>query len=398
MTLPSPALGDRSLFPALKARAYLNHGGISPPSRAVSQAVRALLDDYEANGAGGYLRWAEQRERLRSLMARLLGASPGDIALSPNTTRGVSDIALCFRFRPGDGLALFEGEFPSNVTPWQRAAELHGLRVQMLSLDGFRRSADEGLASLEAALTRGVRLVAVSAVQFQTGHRMPLAAMSALCHRHGARLFVDAVQAVGAVPLDVTREGIDYLAAGSHKWMMGLEGAGLVYVRPEALGDLSPRVAGWLSHTEATRFLFEGAGLLRYDRPIKASAAFLEGGNVNAAGCAGLEASLGLIEALGVEAIHAHVNRYLDRLEEGLLALGFRSERSVRHEERSCTLSVLPPDDRPIAAWSLALGERGVACATPDGRLRFTPHWPNALDEVPFVLDAVREVASRRGG
>lgn len=390
-----PALGDRSLFPALRPLAYLNHGGISPPSRPVSGAVRALLDDYEASGAAAFPRWAAQRERLRARIARVINAAPADVALAPNTTRGISDIALCFRWRPGDAVLGFLGEFPSNVTPWQRAAALHKLDLRLLPLDPFARSHDEGLALLDAELARGARLVAVSAVQFQTGLRMPLAAMAERCHRRGARLFVDAVQAVGAVPVDVRATGVDFLAAGSHKWMMGLEGSGLLYASPEAAADLDPHVAGWLSHTEAVRFLFEGEGLLRYDRPIKPQISFLEGGNVNAAGCAALEASLGLIEELGVEAIFAHVGGYLDRLEEGLLARGFRSERSPRPEARSCTLAVRPPGD--LVAWGAALAERGVACATPDGRLRFTPHWPNSLGEIPGVLAAVDEAARALG-
>jgi len=395
--LPTPRLGDRSLFPSLAPRVYLNHGGVSPPSRPVAEAARAVIEDFEINGALAFARCMAQAERVRDLAGRLLNASARDVAIAINTPRSVSDVALCFRWKRGDRILLFQGEFPSNVLPWLQAARLHGLETELLPLLPFHRSHAEGLDVLDQALRRGARMVAVSAVQFQTGLRMPLAATAELCHRHGARLFVDAVQAVGAVPIDVTREAIDYLAAGSHKWMMGLNGAGILYASAEAAAELDPWAAGWLSTTEAARFLFEGEGHLRYDRPMVEGIRFLEGGNWNTAGVAALEASLGLIERLGVPAIYEHVNACNDRLEEGLRARGFRSERSAAAEARSCTLSVRPPGSQALASWAAALGERGVACATPDGRLRFTPHLPNALEEIPGVLDAIDEVRQALG-
>src|SRR5262249_23746453 len=164
---------------------------------------------------------------------------------------------------------LFEGEFPANVTPWQRAAELFGLSIAWIPLSAFAASEEEGLALLTRELERGVRLVAVSAGEFQTGLRMPVEAMAALCHAAGAEIFVDAVQCCGAVPLDAGAAGIDYLASGSHKWLMGLEGAGFLYVSPDRVDALRPNVAGWLSHEDPLDFLFRGPGLLRYDRPIK---------------------------------------------------------------------------------------------------------------------------------
>lgn len=390
-TAPTPRLGDRSLFPTLEARAYLNHGGISPASAPVRAAVLAIAEDYARRGAAAFGAWNEQRARLRGLLARLVGAgAPEDIALGTNTTRGLTDIALCVPWRAGDRVILFDGEFPANVTPWQRAAAVFGLETAFVPLAPFHASDEAGLDALARELGRGgARLVAVSAVQFQTGLRMPLARIAALCRQHGAELCVDAVQAVGAVPLDVAALGIDYLACGSHKWLMGLEGAGFVYVSPARVAALRPTVAGWLSHEEGLRFLFEGAGHLRYDRPIRKRADFLEGGNYNSAGLAALEASAGLIHAIGVPAVHAHVNAYHNALEPELLARGFTSARAREPSRRSCTLSVLPPPGVALGALYRELTARGVACATPDGYLRFTPHWPNALDEVPFVVGAV---------
>jgi selenocysteine lyase/cysteine desulfurase len=382
-------LGDRSLFPKLEARAYLNHAAVSPPSVAVRRAIEALLSDYERLGVGGVPLWVEQRARLKQKLAELVGAEPADLGFVSNTTRGVTDIALCLPWKRGDRVIVFEGEFPANVTPWQRAADVFELDVDMLPLADYGEGVEPGLQRLASELERGARLVAVSAVEFSTGLRMPLAKMSALCHKHGAELFVDGIQACGAVPLDVRASGIDYMSVGSHKWLMGLEGAAFVYARSSCARALRPCVAGWLSHEEATRFLFEGHGHLRYDRPIKKGADMLEGGATNSAGLASLEASLDLIRPLGPERIFEHVNRYLDALEPALVERGFTSRRAPQTERRSCILSLEPPPGVSIVTLRRELVERGVSCTMPDGLLRFSPHWPNSLDEVPFVLDAV---------
>lgn len=382
-------LGDRGLFPDLEARAYLNHSGISPPSAPVKLAVEGLLDEYGRKGYAAYVPWRDQRERLRAKIAHVISASSDDIAFVQSTTRGVSDIALCLPWKQNDRIVLFLGEFPSNVTPWQRAAAVFHLDITFLSLTGFDGDAALGLAELEAELARGVRLVAVSAVQFQTGLRMPLQEMTALCHSYGAEIFVDGIQACGAVPLDVSAARVDYLACGSHKWLMGIEGAGFVYIRPDRLPSLRPSVAGWMSHEDGLDFLFHGPGHLRYDRPIRKKADFLEAGNLSAASFAALGASLGLIQQLGVPAIYTHINAYLDPLEEGLVARGFESLRSKHPERRSGILSVHPPPGVPLLALHQALVAHGIACSIPDGVLRFAPHWPNAVTEVPTVLLAV---------
>ena len=133
----------------------------------------------------------------------------------------------------GARVIVFEGEYPTNVSVWQRACLQHGLTLYMLPVSDFARAEGADLSALERELSHGdVQLCAVSAVQFQSGLRMPLQRIAQLCHAHGAQLAVDAVQALGSVPFDVQALGVDYAAAGSHKWLMGSDGAGVLYIRP----------------------------------------------------------------------------------------------------------------------------------------------------------------------
>jgi selenocysteine lyase/cysteine desulfurase len=388
--LPPPRLGDRTLFPDLAAAAYLNHAGVSPPSDPVRRAVAAALAAYARGGAAAVVATLGLRARLRDKAARLLGAVPRDLALTGGATHGIQAIALSFPWRRGDRVLLLRGEFPANVTPWQRAAELFELRVDLVPLDPFLSSDAEGLAAVEEELRRGARLLALSAVQFRSGLAMPLAALAALCARHGAELFVDAIQALGAVPLEPGPLGLDYLATGAHKWLMGAEGAGFLWVKPGRAAALRPALAGWLSHEDPVSFLTDGPGHLRYDRPLRREASAFEAGSSSALSQAALEASLDLLLALGPQAIQAHANAYLDRLEPELAARGFRPLRAREPARRSAMLSCEPPPGVDVRRLREALAARGVAVAIPDGAVRFAPHWPNDAErELPAVLAAL---------
>ena len=381
-------LGDRSLFPDLEGVAYLAHAAISPMSLPVCERIAEVTRDYARGGMSGFLRWAPRLQQVRKDLAGLIGANPSELAFVANTTQGVIDVAFGIAWRKGDRVVLFDGEFPANVTPWQQAADHFGLELRWLSLTPFHRSIDEGLAELQRVLERGVRIVAVSAVQYKTGLRMPLAEMAGLCHEYDAEIFVDAIQALGATSLDVSWN-IDYLSSGSHKHLMGPEGAGFLYVADRCASSFEPRLAGWLSHEDPVAFLRGDEPRLRYDSPFRRGAQSMEIGTSNVIGLAALGASLELLSQLTVPAIHAHVEAYLDRLETGLVERGFRSHRTGAPALRSTLLSVSVPEDLRLSKLAGTLRDRGVICNTPDGLLRFAPHWPNAVDEVPDVLDAV---------
>ncbi|MFT3924711.1 MAG: aminotransferase class V-fold PLP-dependent enzyme [Myxococcales bacterium] len=391
MELRAPQLGDRSLFPDLAARAYLAHAAVSPVSSRVAQAVHRCLSDYAQRGVAAAIDMARLRADARALAAQLLHANSSEIGLVQSTSAGVIAIARSLPFLPKQRVIVFEGEFPANFTPWQLVARDLGLELVSLPLAAFLRSDEEGLALLRGELERGARLVAVSAVQFQTGLRMPLKSMAELCHAHGAELFVDAIQALGVVPLDVKELGIDYLAAGGHKFMMGLEGAGLLYVRNECLPALSLGLAGWTGHEDAFSFLMDDqAGQLRYDRPLVRATTFVEQGAVSMVGYAALSASLQMLLELGVSSIFDHVAHYLDSLEPALLALGLTSVRARERARQSAILAFKLPPGPALTQVARRLGEQGIVVSTPDGHLRLAPHFANHISEIPAVVLAVQ--------
>jgi selenocysteine lyase/cysteine desulfurase len=152
-----------------------------------------------------------------------------------------------------------------------------------------------------------------------------------------------------------------------------------------------PRTAGWLSHEDGTRFLFAGPDELRYDRPIKQTLQMLEGGSASTLGFAALDAAVDPLLSLTPAAILAHLGRYHDALEPGVVARGFRSYRAPRAAGRSGILSFQPPAGISAANVVTQLRERGVFASMPDGLLRLAPHFPNALSETETVLAALDE-------
>lgn len=392
MTPHDAVLGSRELFPELQVAVYLNHASLSPPSLPVQAAVERSLKGYASQGMAWYVEEMECRDRLRTQLAQLIGGRSEDLGLVANTSAGVLAVALCLDWQRGDRIVLFDGEFPTNITPWQQAARREGLEIVWQKADDFRLDRAAALQRLEDELRSGVRLVAVSAVEFTTGQRMPLETIGELCGRYQAELFVDGIQALGIVPMDAPTLGIHYFTAGSHKWLMGPEGLGCLWVDPDVADRLQPNVAGWLSHDDPFAFLTQGPGHLRYDRGFQPGARMVEAGTFNSFGAAGLEASIGLIEQIGVAQIFDHVQKWHDAIEPRLIERGFESARMTEQEGKSGSLCLRPPADQSAPAWARALAELGVSISSPDGWLRLSPSWPNGLDEVEAVLQAVDRI------
>ncbi|MEZ4447443.1 MAG: aminotransferase class V-fold PLP-dependent enzyme [Polyangiaceae bacterium] len=392
------ALADRSLFSRLETEAYLNHAAIAPLADPVVAAMEGVSEGLARRGVDVVMELFEIRTRLRASLAQLVNApSPESIGIVANTTTGVIDVALCHPWQRGDRVVLTRGEFPANVTPWQRAAALFELEVVWLEAP-TATTMEAWLEGLRRVLEEGAALVALSAVQFQTGLRMPLERIGPMCRDAGARLFVDAIQACGVVPVDVVAQGIDYLACGSHKWLMGPPGLAFVYVAPELGETLAPHVAGWTSHQEGTSFLFEGVGHLRYDRPFLPAPLSFEGGMPSFHGMAGLLASTEMLLGVGIGAIADHVDRYHQALAPQMVARGFEPLRAEDPTLRSGIASFRPPGDVTVPALHQALDARRVSCAIPDGVLRLSPHFPNAAGEHQGVLAALDEALAQLRG
>ncbi len=247
----------RSLFPVLERVAYLNTGSVGPVPTLAAEAARSELEDALRNGRGGkahFDRVIEMGDRLRARVGALMGALPGEIALTGATTDGVNAVLAGLDLRPGDELLTSDEEHPGLLAPLGSARERRGVRVRVAPF-----------AELAGAVTAKTRLVACSHVGWQTGRVIDAEALSAT----GAPVLLDGAQGLGAVPVDVGALGCDYYAASGQKWLCGPIGSGYLYVRSERIAELAPAAPSYQSLSEPLRAL---------DLPLREGAARFDGG------------------------------------------------------------------------------------------------------------------------
>lgn len=364
----------RAEFPWADETVYLNNASIGP----LPERTRLALEAFNQRRATPFR--LPDRDLFgtltesRRLIAGLLSATPEEIALTVNTSFGLGVAARALPLRPRDVVLVSDREFPANVYPWLRLRET-GVEVELVPTTAAGWPDEARI--LRRLEDPRVRALAVSLVQFSNGYRVDLAALSAATRRTGAYLVVDAIQAVGQVPVDLRRTPVDVLACGGQKWLLSPWGSGFVYVRRELIPELSPAVTGWMA--------FEGTDdltrLTAYDDTLRADARRFELITLPYQDFAGMNASLGLVLELGVERIQAH----LQRLHEPVLAWAEHTGAQV----------VSPLGEHGSGILCLAPGEVGEAfrrlkaariiCSLREGAIRLSPHGYNTVDEMERV-------------
>jgi selenocysteine lyase/cysteine desulfurase len=356
---------------------YLNAASTGPlPERT----VRAQDAFTRKRAAPHRLDQEEQFRALsdsRGLIARLIGADVTEIALATNTSSGINLAAWALRLGPGDAVVIPDLEFPANVYPWMAAAEARGFTLH-------RVPARDGLidhAALLAALDLpGVRVLAVSWVGFSTGAVADLDALGAACRSRGILFFVDAIQGLGALTLDVSRTPIDLLACGGQKWLLAPWGTGFTYVRRAMIDQIAPQPVSWM----AVRGSDDFSRLLAYDMTWRDDARRFEQITLPFQDFAGMVTSLELFHELGPPAIAAQIQAHARALIDGADALGIPVVTPrARH---AGVISLRPADAR---ASSARLNAARVAHSLREGTIRLAPHCYTTSDEIRAALGAL---------
>lgn len=322
------------------------------------------------------------QRRCREAAARLIGVTPGEIALSPNTSFGVNLAAALVGSGPPGTILTSQGEFPANVLPW-KPLEARGFHVELVDVDEHGWPDEEALKDL---LGRDdVRALAISAVQYVSGHRADLEALGAACQARGVLFCVDAIQALGAVPIDAVRCGIDVLSCGGQKWLCSPWGSGFTYVR-EALQDrFEPPMVGWLSMKGGTSF---EAGL-GYAMDWVDDARKFELATLALQDHVGMARSIELFLEMGPASIEEHIGAVQAPLLEWIAARPDARARTPLDPARRAGILTFTVADVEHSAG--ALHDAGVIFAVREGAIRLAPHFYNTVDEmreVVRILDA----------
>ncbi len=383
----------RHLFPSLREYVWLNAAASSPLCTPVAEAMRATIDESERQGDLGFPKWMAQKEAVRAQLAAFIGASPGEVAFTPSTSFGFHVVAQCLQARGVTEVLSLEHEFPSTTVPFL----FRGLTVR-----GVRRRPDGSypLSDIEAALRPTTKAVVCSLVQFNSGFRVDVEGLSALCRDRGLVLALNGAQAIGQVPIDVKALGASFLSMTSHKWLGAGYGTGMLMVRSDWLDTLP--MAGWLSvKPELLWQAFPGSertddaqGFVAKGAQVRKEASSIEGGGALWANYHALEAALGLHAGLSAVTL-PHIHRLQRQLRAGLRARGF-SPNAPDDERASSGICVVPVQGAPEGATK-ALLERKVVTTARGGGLRISTHVYNTEDDVEQLLHALDAAGVRPG-
>lgn len=365
----------RADFPGVNCSTYLNSAAESLFLGSHRDALVRYAGCKEA-GSLGRAECAAIEARCRQLVAQLLSVAPGDVAFVASTARALDAAVKSVEFRPGDNIVIGDSEFPTSAF-----AGAHLARTGVECRVAPSRDGELALDDLERLIDERTRLVVVSLVSYRTGFLVDQSELERLAHARGALLFIDAIQAFGALP--VTAGSADFVAAGTYKWQLGAHGLAFFYVNPGILHELRPPYVGYRGVVD----LFPPDRFERYE--LLPDARRFEEGMPNYPAMFVLENGLSYLMRTGITAAAEHRARLVARVMAGLDELGV------------CPLTTRNPHARgPIVSFETArpaalveaLARQGVHVWGRDGRLRVSPSLYNTLDEVELFLEVLAEL------
>jgi selenocysteine lyase/cysteine desulfurase len=364
----------RHRFPIFERRIYINSCSQGALSDAVRDAYAHYLDDWDERGAP-WDYWVEKAEDARRAFAALVNADADEVAVTASVSAGVSALASGLRYAGRSKLVLTDLEFPTIGQIWH-AQKLRGARVVHVE------PAEDGTIPFDrfqAAIDDDTLLVSITHVSYRTGALLEVERIAELAHERGALVLLDAYQSAGAVPIDVKRLGVDFLAAGTVKYMLGSAGLGFLFARREVVERIWPTATGWFADEDIFKMDH------RDYSPARTAARFQAGTPPIPSIYAGV-AGIGLLQETGVDEIRQHVLGLNSRLLEGLDGLRATVVTPRRPKRRGALVCVKSTDAPALVA---ALGREGIVTSERDGSLRISAHLYNSADDVDAVLEAL---------
>lgn len=392
----------REQFVALREKTFLDAACVSLTPKVAVDAIRSFLEGAQQcrarSATANHIIMDQLRAGARPRAAQLIGATEDEIALVESTSHGLALAADAIPLERGDRVLVCDLEFMQVAIPWCQLRERIGIEIDRVP----HREGRIVVEDIGSRIQAKTRVLCISSVQWSNGFRCDLAAISKLCREAGVWLVVDAVQQLGAFPIDVSKTQVDVLTCGGHKWLNAPFGAGFLYLRREAMARLRAPLAGYLSLETpdggwGSYFQTPSIVPVRDYAFTKSARRFEVGGTANYPGAVGLAASLGLVLELGQERIAAHITALTDRLIAGLHDAHIDVVTPVEHAHRSgiVTFSV------GSAAENIALMDKllerdvlvSVRYTANVGGVRVSSHLYNSEEDIDRLLEALPRAA-----
>jgi len=366
----------REQFPITKNKVFLNHAAQSPLPKPVADAVRKCADEFSNFGTTSI----EWNDGGKPFFARLIGATPEEIAFVENTSVGLNIAANVLHYPPGSKIVTTDLEYPSVVYPWLRKSL--GVKVHYVKNVDWKIL----LEDIEKAVDDKTVAVATSHVEYVNGFRHDLRALSEIAHEHGAYLIVDAIQSAGAIPIDVKRENVDFLTAACYKWLLSPPGAGYLYVKKELIEKFEPPYVGWAS---VKQDIFETIDFWDiWSLRLSETASRFEVGSPSFISLMGATEALKMLLNTGIENITRRILRLTDHLIESVKNLGLKLQTPEELPYRSGIVNFKIDKPQEVAE---KLKQKGIIVSARTHGLRVSPHFYNAEEEIDKLITEIEK-------
>lgn len=375
----------RKLFPITQNYLYLNHAAVTPYSTMVESAISKIASDIAQNGSVNWHQWIDTVSNTRLLIAKLINAKVENIAFMKNTSDAISAVANGINWVNGDNVVSCDIEFPANIYPWMRLKQ-QGVELRLAKTTN-KKITPESLFQLADSRTK---VITLSWVQYSSGFRADLATIGKFCRENNILFCVDGIQALGALELDVERDFVDTFAADAHKFLMGPEGVGVMFLSNRALELIQPTTVGWLSVKNWWNCFDED---FEYKLDYLPSAQRFECGTPNTVGIYGLKAALELMLKIGAKEIENYLLDLCEYIFKGLQELGFETLSPAKREEASAIVCCRHSKFTPEQFYKALLKEK-IVCAPRCGWLRISPHFYINQADIDQLLTTLGKLIS----
>jgi len=367
-------------FPLSEELLHLNHAAVGPWPKRTVDAVTRFAQENLHQGSWNYPEWLRIESALRDQLASLINASSSDdIALVKNTSEALSFVASGIDWHAGENIVTSDQEFPSNRIVWESLAP-QGIELRQVDLNRGESPED----ALFALVDSQTRMIAISSVQFGSGLRMDLERIGRFCHERGILFCVDAIQSVGALRFDVQAIKADFVAADGHKWLLGPEGLGFFYVRPQLREKLKLSQYGW--------HMVEAIGDFdRMDWQPAHTARRFECGSPNMLSIHALSASLSLLLEVGMEEVETRVLDNSRFLQQQLSQLPDVELITPVENNRFAGIVTFRSASKDEELLYQRLHARKLFCAQRAGGIRFSPHFYTPRTRLETALQLLHD-------
>jgi len=364
----------RRQFPYLESsKIYFNHAAVSPLPKPVMEKINDYTYERSVTEINNYKDGLEKTDNLKKQLSNLLNTDSERIAFTKSVTDSLNILAQGIDWKPGDRIILNDIEFPANVYPF---LNLKNIDVEIDFVKSQNGSVS--IEDIEKIITPKTRLLSISFVQFLSGFRADLKTIGEICKKNNIIFCVDAIQGAGVVPLNAKEMQIDFLAGGSHKWMMGLLGIGYLFITEELQNRIEQKTAGWLSVKDEWN-------LLDYQLEYRQDASRFHTGTHSMIGITALNASLDFFESIGFERIYKNI---LDNTEYFILRLNeIGIKQLLQNTNRNNLAGIVTFPIKNAEEVFERLLSKNIVGSLREGMIRFSPHFYNTKDEIDSVVN-----------